>query len=146
LLAYEPGQRPETVTADELRQIREERASLYDRLLVTAFPIALLVAGGASLFLGEAAAAALGVPLLFVGTNLASYYYAFLVVLVLVNREEPRRLMLIFGAEALSYVLLLFEEREAVLYVGRSLILIYLFAALGLDWIQSRRVPSSKSS
>ena len=105
---------------------------------MTAFPVALLVAAGASLFLGDAAAAALGVPLLFVGTSLASYYYAFLVVLVLVNRDEPRRLMLVFGAEALSYVLLLFEEREAVLYVARSLILIYLFAALALDWSRSR--------
>lgn len=132
-LAYEPGERPETVTAQKLRQIREERALLYDRLLVTVFPVALLAVAGASLFLGEVAAAALGVPLLFVGTNLASYYYAFLVVLVLMNRDKPRRLMLIFSAEALSYVLLLFEAREALLYVARSVILIYLFAALALD-------------
>ena len=127
------------MTAPELRQIREDRSRLYDRLLLTVFPVALLVAAGASLVISGTAAAALGVPLLFVGTSLASYYYAFLVVLVLVNRDAPRRLMLVFGAEALSYVLLLFEEREAVLYVARSLILIYLFAALALDWIQTGR-------
>ena len=40
---------------------------------------------------------------------------------------------------------MLFEEREALLCVARSAILIYLYAALALDWIQSRRVPSSKS-
>lgn len=136
ILAYE--QRSETATTEELRGIREERARLYDRLLVTVFPVAVLAAAAASPFLGDMAAAALGVPLLFVGTNLASYYYAFLVVLVLVNRDEPRRLMLVFSAETLSYVLLLFEEREAVLYVARSAILIYLFAALALDWIRSR--------
>lgn len=136
VFAYE--QRPETVTAEELRGIREKRARLYDRLLVSVFPVAVLAVAAASMFLGDVAAAALGVPLLFVGTNLASYYYAFLVVLVLVNRGEPRRLMLIFGAEALSYVLLLFDEREAVLYIARSMILIYLFAALALDWIRTR--------
>ena len=46
--------------------------------------------------------------------------------------------MLVFGAEALSYVLLLLRSAEAVLYVARSLILIYLFAALALDWIKTR--------
>jgi hypothetical protein len=146
LLAHEPGRPSETVTGEELRQIRQDRARLYDRLLVTAFPIALLVAAMASLSLGQAAGAALGVPLLFIGTSLASYYYAFLVVLVLVNRDKPRRLMLVFGAEALSYVLLLFEEREAIRYVARSLILSYLFAALALDWIQGRRIENLPSS
>ena len=138
LLAYLPGEQPKPVAMQELRRIREERARLYDRVLVTVFPAALLVAAGVSPLIGATAAAALGVPLLFVGTSLASYYYAFLVVLVLVNRDAPRRLMLVFGAEALSYVLLLFEEREALLYVARSLILIYLFAALALDWSRSR--------
>jgi hypothetical protein len=138
LANYEPAPPPATVTAEELRQIRERRARLYDRLLVSVFPVALLAVAGASLLVGDVAAAALGVPLIFVGTNLAAYYYVLLVILVLMNRDAPRRLMLIFTAEALSYVLLLFEEREALLYVARSAILIYLFAALALDWVQSR--------
>jgi hypothetical protein len=61
VLAYLPGERPETLTAQELRQVREQRARLYDRLLLTAFPLALAVAGGAGMLLGQTAAAALGV-------------------------------------------------------------------------------------
>lgn len=143
LLAYEPGDRPETVSADELRQIRERRAGVYDLVLASLLPIALFAAAGVGVLLGDAAAAAFGVPLVFVGTNLASYYYAFLIVLVLVNRGWPRRLMLVFGAEALSYVLLLFEEREALLYVARSAILISLFAALALEWLREKRMGFS---
>jgi hypothetical protein len=142
LLAHEGRQHPETVTTEELRQIREERARLYDRLLESVFPVAVLAAGLASAVLGDIAAAALGIPLIFVGTNLASYYYAFLVILVLVNRDAPRRLMLIFAAEALSYAVLLFEQGEGVLYVARSAILVYLFAGLALDWIQARWRPA----
>ena len=63
-LLHKPAARPETVTAPELRQIREDRSRLYDRLLVTVFPVALLVAAGASLVISGTAAAALGVPAL----------------------------------------------------------------------------------
>jgi hypothetical protein len=145
LMGHDSAPRSATVTAEELRHIREQRARLYEWLLVSVFPFALIAAAVASMLVRNAAAAALGVPLIFVGTNLASYYYGFLVVLVLVNREAPRRLILVFAAEALSYVLLLFDEREALLYVARSAILIYLFAALALDWVQGRRLPTSRS-
>jgi hypothetical protein len=135
-----------SVTIEELRRLREERSRSYDRLVASALPLALAGCAAASPWLGEMSAAALGVPLAFVGANLASYYYAFLVVLVLVNRDEPRRLALVFAAEALSYVLLLFEEREALLYIARSAILACLFAALGLDWIQARLAPLTKKA
>ena len=101
---------------------------------MTLFALAVLIACAAARpFLDDVAAAALGVPLLFVGLNLASYYYAFLVVLVLAHRGHPRRLALVFAAEAISHALLLFEEREAVLYLYRSLVLLYLFLALPLE-------------
>jgi hypothetical protein len=132
VLAWE--QRPPLVTQDELREIRDRRERIYRRQLVTVFAMAVIACAIAAPFLDDVAAAALGAPLLFFGLNLASYYYAFLVVLVLANRRHPRRLALVFVAEAISHVLLLFEEREALLYVYRDLVLLYLFAALALEW------------
>jgi hypothetical protein len=136
LLAYKPG--PPLVTQEELRAIRERRERIYRAQLATVFVAALVACALAAPFLDDVAAAALGVPLLFAGLNLASYYYAFLVVLVLAHRRHPRRLALVFGAEAISHALLLFEEREAVLYLFRDLVLLYLFAALALEQWKGR--------
>ncbi len=121
------------VTAAEIRHLREERQSVYRIQLATGFVIAVLLAAALSASLSDLAAAALGVPLLFFGLNLASYYYVFLVVLVLVNRGRPRRLAILFTAEAVSYALMLFEDRESILYVYRSLVVFYLLAALALE-------------
>jgi len=131
LLAYKPG--PPLVTQEEFRAIRERRERIYRLQLATVFVAVLIACALAAPFLDDVAAAALGVPLLFAGLNLASYYYAFLVVLVLAHRRHPRRLALVFAAEAISHALLLFEEREAVLYLFRDLVLLYLFAALALE-------------
>ena len=131
LLAYQDN--PPLVTLEELREIRERRERIYRAQLMTLFALAVLACAAASPFLDDVAAAALGAPLIFVGLNLASYYYAFLVVLVLAHRGHPRRLALVFTAEAVSHALLLFEEREALLYLYRSLILLYLFLALPLE-------------
>jgi hypothetical protein len=136
LLAYRDG--PALVTQDEFRAIRERRERVYRAQLATLFLAALAAAAVAAPFLDDVAAAALGAPLLFLGLNLASYYYAFLVVLVLAHRRHPRRLALVLAAEALSHALLLFEEREAVLYLYRDLVLLYLFAALALEQWRSR--------
>ena len=131
LLAYRDG--PALVTQEEFRAIRERRERIYRAQLATIFVAALVAAAAVAPFLDDVAAAALGAPLLFFGLNLASYYYAFLVVLVLAHRRHPARLALLFAAEALSHVLLLFEEKEAVLYLYRDLVLLYLFAALTLE-------------
>ena len=140
VLAYREG--PPLVTRDEFREIRERRQRVYRAQLLTVFALAVLACAAAAPFLDDVAAAALGVPLLFLGTNLASYYYAFLVVLVIAHRRHPRRLVLVFAAEAISYALLLFEDREATLYLFRSVVLLYLFAALALEQAlgRSRRV------
>ena len=131
LLAYESH--PGLVTQEELREIRDRREEIYRAQLATLFVAAVLACAAVAPFLDDVAAAALGAPLLFVGLNLASYYYAFLVVLVLAHRAHPRRLALLFAAEAVSHALLLFEDREALLYVYRSMVLVYLFAALALE-------------
>jgi hypothetical protein len=54
-------------------------------------------------------------------------------VLVLAHRGRPARLALVFAAEAVSHAFLLFEEREALLFLYRSLVLLYLFLALALE-------------
>ena len=131
LLAYKDN--PPLVTQEELREIRDRRERIYRAQLMTVFALAVVVCAAASPFVDDLAAAALGAPLIFVGLNLASYYYAFLVVLVLAHRGHPRRLALVFTAEAVSHALLLFEEREAVLFLYRSLVLLYLFLALPLE-------------
>ena len=136
LLAYRSG--PTLVTQEEFRAIRERRERIYRAQLATVFVVALVACALVAPFLDDVAAAALGVPLLFVGLNLASYYYAFLVVLVLAHRGHPRRLALVFAAEAISHALLLFEEREALLYLFRDLVLLYLFAALALEQWKAR--------
>ena len=102
LLAYQ--QNPPLVTQEELRGIRERRERIYRAQLMTVFALAVLACAAASAFLDDVAAAALGAPLVFVGLNLASYYYALLVVLVLAHRGHPRRLALVFTAEAVSHV------------------------------------------
>ncbi len=83
----------------------------------------------------DVGATALGILLVFAGLNLAGYYYAFLVLLVLSRLGRAGDLALVFGLEGLTYALLLFEEREGVLYAYRSLLLFYLLAALHLDAI-----------
>jgi hypothetical protein len=75
----------------------------------------------------------LGVPLLLTGLNLASYYYVFLVAMVVVWWDRPWRLGVLFGLELASHALLLFEERETLLYIYRSVLLLYVLAALWLD-------------
>jgi hypothetical protein len=59
-------------------------------------------------------------------------------VLVLALRGHPRRVAVVFAAEAVSHALLLFEEREALLFVYRSLVLLYLFLALALEQWRER--------
>lgn len=131
ILAYKDN--PPLVTQEELREIRQRRERIYRAQLMTLFALAVLVCLAVSPFLDDVAAAALGAPLIFFGLNLASYYYALLVVLVLAHRGRPRRLAIVFTAEAVSHVFLLFEEREALLYIYRSLVLLYLFLALPLE-------------
>lgn len=138
MLAYRQG--TTLVTLEEFREIRERRERIYRWQLATVFALAAIACAAAAPFLDDVAAAGLGVPLLFFGLNLASYYYAFLAVLVIVHRGRPRRLALVFAAEAVSHTLLLFEEREAILYLQRSLVLLYLFLALALEqWREPAR-------
>ena len=136
LLAYEES--ASTVDADQIRAIRERRTSIYHVQLLTALPLVVIVALLLAPERGDLEATLLGIPLIFVGLNLAAYYYVFLVLVTLVFRERPRVLLALFGLELASYSLLLFEEREARLFVYRDLLILFLLAALYREPLASR--------
>ena len=146
LIAYRGN--PDEVTLEEQRELQARRRAIHHvQLWVVFLPLLALAAWGAPRE-RDLAAIALGVPLIFVGLNLAAYYYAFLVVLVLVHRDDPERLALLFGVEAASYVLMLFEDREGVLHVQRSALVGLLLMAFYLEPLRNAlsRVPSVSSA
>jgi hypothetical protein len=116
-----------------MREARERRARVNTLQLATAF---VLTAAAVAVLAAKATpveAFLLGVPLLLTGLNLASYYYAFLVVMTVAWWDRPRRVLALLGLELVSHALLLFEEREALLYMYRSLLLLYVLVAIWLD-------------
>ena len=129
-LAWKPG--PEEVDLAELRALWERRSTIHRVSVVVLLPLAfaavVLLARGA----GAAESIALAAPLLFVALTAAGYYWAFLPVVALAFRDQPRKVALLFGVEAVSYGILLFDERDGPVYILRSLLMLYLF--VGLWW------------
>ena len=119
-------------------------------LLATLAPLALVFLYRRSRRDSDVALAAATIPLLFVTLNLASYYYVFLVLLVLAFRDYPAKLALLFAVEAASYALAAFEDRDATVFLYRNLLVAFLLAALYFDAlrdeIQSSWLPSGKFS
>jgi hypothetical protein len=128
VLAWKPG--PAEVDLAELRALWERRSLIHRAQLVVLAPLVLaatvLLARGAS----AATAVALAAPLLFVLLTPASYYWALLPLLAIAFRDEPKKVALIFTVEAASYALGLFEDRDALLYIFRSVLVLYLFVGL----------------
>ncbi len=121
------------LTREEFRQLEQRRHAIHRvQLWLVFLPLLALVVRRAPRE-HDLAACALACPLIFVAQNLAAYYYAFLVVLVLVHRRHAERLALIFAAEAASYSLMLFEDREGLLFVYRSVLIGLLLATLYLE-------------
>lgn len=81
----------------------------------------------------DAQAAVGALPLLFVGLNLAAYYYVCLVLLVLVWRNQPRALAVLFGIETVVYCLLVFDVPEALLHRYHSGLIGLGFIALAVE-------------
>jgi hypothetical protein len=71
-----------------------------------------------------------GVPILFVGLSLASYYSVFLIVLLLTERRRPEYLAAWFAVEALAGALGQLDPRPVVPYVYHSALLVPLLGAL----------------
>lgn len=123
---------PDLLTLEELRAERERRARVNRIQLATIFVAALLAVALLAPRYEPAAATLLAVPLLLTGLNLASYYYVLLVLMVVVWWDRPLRVTALLGLELASHSLLLFEDRENLLYIYRSVLLLYLLVAFYL--------------
>ncbi len=130
-LAWRPGAE-EQVTAEGLAALKKRRQRIHRLQLAVCLLPALYLAARLARRRTDLAAAVLALPLLYLGLSLAAYYYAFLAVLILVHRAAPGRLALVFAAEAAPAALMLFEDREALLFVYRGLVLALLYLALEL--------------
>lgn len=133
ILAYRPGE--ELVAQPELKRLKERRQGIYRAQLVLIFLPALAAVAWASRREGDVEAALLALPLLFLGLTLAGYYYVFLILLALRYRRSPRDLAILFAVEAASYSLLLFEDRDDLLFLYRSVLLFFLYFVLHLPTI-----------
>jgi hypothetical protein len=135
-LAYRPG--PDQLTLEEMREQREQRARVHRIQLATLFVGALAAVALLASRRDDVSATLLAVPLLLTGLNLASYYYVLLVLLSVAYWDRPLRLAALFGLEAVTHALLLFEDRENVIFMYRSLLLLYLLAAFELPALAAR--------
>ncbi len=132
------------VSAEEFSALKTRRQRIHSLQLAVVFLPLLLLTARAVARRTDLGAVALALPLLYAGLSLAGYYYAFLIVLLLAHRASPGRLALIFAAEAAPYLLALFEDREAVLFAYRGLLLAWLY--LGLETSDRRRWRLTRSS
>lgn len=134
-MAFQPG--PRQVTAEELAALAERRHQIHRALLPTVFLPLVLLTWRLTLRRRPLACLALALPLLYVGLSLAGYYFSVLLVALLWRRRHPADLALLFLAEAVPYTLMLFEDREALIFIARGLAFA---AALGLLlWPDLRR-------
>lgn len=134
-VAFRDG--PQQVTADELAAIAERRHQIHRALLPTVFLPLVLLAWRLALRHRPVACVALALPLLYVGLSLAGYYWCVLLVALLWRRRHPGDIALLFLAEAVPYTLMLFEEREALVFIARGLAMAG--ALLVLFWADLRR-------
>ncbi|HET8647127.1 MAG TPA: hypothetical protein VFO85_16640, partial [Vicinamibacteria bacterium] len=121
-----------TLTLEEFRAEQERRARVHRIQLATVFAAAVAAVALLSARTAPAESMLLAVPLLLTGLNLASYYYVLLVLMSVVWWARPLRVAALFGLELATHALLLFEEREHFVYMYRSLLLLYLLAAVYL--------------
>ncbi len=142
-LSWRPG--GGKVTQEEFRALKLRRQRIYTAQVLLVFLPVLALGGWLSRGFTDAGCLLLAMPLLLTGLSLASYYHVFLVLLVLIFRNRPRELAMIFAAEAVSYAIMLFEEREALLYVYRAIALGLLYTILLLDPARRQWQRLSKS-
>ena len=135
------------VTDEEFEALKVRRYRIHQALQVLLFVPLVLWTAWTAPRRRDLDVVLLALPLLLVGLSLAAYYYVFLVLLVIRLRDDAARLSLVFGVEALSYGLRLFEESEGRLYVYRAIALLWLY--VWLYWLGpdcERRATSSTES
>ncbi len=126
-----------SMEAAAFEAIKERRHAVRRAQQVLVFlPLVVLVAR-LSRWQTDLGATALALPLIFVGLSLSAYYYAFLLGLLLVYRRSTHFLALIFAVETATYALLLFEDRQVlVFWVYRGLLVGFLCLAILLPLLR----------
>lgn len=130
-IAYAPGFRLDT--EEGLERFASWRETAHRLQLATLFLLATLFVIVRSRQQDPVTAMGAGTLLVFTGLNLSAYYYTFLALLVLAYRDQPRQLAQLFLVELTVYAVGLFEAHEVMLYLYKSLLLLYLFLVLHLD-------------
>ncbi len=128
VLAYRGGD--EQVSRDEFLALKARRQRIHTAQLLFVFLPALAAAAWLARRRTDVGAVTLALPLLLLSVSLGAYYQVFLVLLVLWQRDSPHNLALIFAVEAASHGLMLFEDREALLFIYRSVLLLVLYLGL----------------
>ncbi len=127
---------PAQVTGEEFEVLKVRRQQVVSAQLWIVFAPLLLIVARLAPRRTDLATAHLAVPLLYAGLSLAGYYFAVLVVAILIERRSPGRLAWIFAIEAAAYTLMLFEERDALVFVYRGVLIVWLYVGLNLDWVR----------
>ncbi len=106
---------------------------VYRLQLITLFPLTLLWLYRRARHATDLEAMALGFLPVFAGIDLACYYYVALLLLVLVLRARPTALALLFGAEAISYSMRLFEDQDSVIFFYRNVVVLLLLIGAQIE-------------
>jgi len=128
ILAYHGATQP--TTRAEFASVTTRRARIHLVQWLTIFPLTLFFVARRCGRENDSAAMAVGILLIFTALSVASYYYAFLLLLVLARARHLRDIVLLFATEAVAFSLTLFEDREVVLYFYRNVLLSCLLVAL----------------
>jgi hypothetical protein len=130
ILAY-GGPEPTTTAAERdgywLRHWRVYRLQVYGLL-----PLALALVLWRSRREDDVGAAAMGSLLVFVGLNLAAYYYILLLAAMFAFRRQRPLLVTFFACEAVMDFLQLFEDRPEALFFYRNVLIACLLVDLYL--------------
>lgn len=110
----------ELVTEHEFAHVERRRQAVHRAQIVTVAPLVAVLVLAIAARSNDDEAMTLGVPLVLVMLNLAGYYFTFLILLLLTHRRSTAALSVLFAAESIPYLLMLFGAREAALYVGWS--------------------------
>jgi hypothetical protein len=135
---------PDTITLEEMRAERNRYVTVNHVQLATLFLGALAAVALLAPRVRPAEALLLGVPLLLTGLNLASYYYVMLVLMAVVWWDRPLRVAALFALEAATHAHILFEDREQIVYIVRSVLLLWLLIALWLPPRQQQAISNKQ--
>ncbi len=128
------------MTAEAFQALTERRRQVRRVQLGLIFLPLVVAVARLSRWQTDLGAMWLALPLLFAGISLTAYYYVVLLVLLLVHRRSPHHLALLFAVEAATYTLLLFEDRQVlVFWVYRGLLIAYLYLAFLLPLLRRER-------